>query len=235
MNRLCFAVPFLLAFAAISSAQAQQNELEAARTLASNYQLSDANGERKCAVTLEAKTSAPGFALIFDRAECLPLFGYLADTAAWKPAPGNGIYLINAKGVLIAEFTEGVGGVYEALRERDGVYFLTNLRVADNAALQPSDLAGEWNLSRPNGPVLCRITLTLEAAAEQRLKLAVAPKCDNAITSFGPVAWQINNGDVLLFSEKGEQIRLGRNDEGVWMRMPDRNQAKPRPLQMTRP
>ena len=216
----------------IAATGARAQDMAAARTLASNYQLADAIGERRCPMVLEAKTSAPGFALIFDKTACIPLFGYLAEVAAWQPAPAGGINLVNSKGVVIAEFTEGVGGVYEAIRENDGVYFLSNLRIADAGTfVQVTDMVGDWILRRPQGPPLCRVTLTDQPAGEERFALRVAEKCDAAITSFGPVAWRLDGGDFVLISNKDERLRFGRNDEGAWAKVPDR----PRPLLMTRP
>lgn len=222
-----------LALAAAAGAKAQDNA--AARTLASNYQLTDAVGERKCPITLETRTASPGFALTFDRAICGVVFAHLADVTAWQPAPAGGIKFVNAKGTVITEFSEGVGGVYEAIRENDGVYFLTNLKIADTNETQAADLIGEWNLSRPGGPAICRLTLTNEAAGYSRLAVRIAPGCDGAITAFGPATWQLSNGDVILYSKEGELIRLGKNDEGLWARVPDQKQSRPRPLLMTRP
>lgn len=227
--RINVAVLTLLASAAGANAQ----DTAAARTLASNYQLTDAIGERKCAITLEARAVSSGFALAFDRAVCV-VFAHLTDVAAWQPAPAGGINFVNAKGAVITEFSEGVGGVYEAIRENDGVYFLTNLRIADTSETQPADLIGEWNLSRPGGPTICRITLTNEAAGDNRLAVRVAPGCDGAITAFGPATWQLSSGDVILYSKDGELIRLGKNEEGVWSRVPDQKQSRPRPLLMSR-
>jgi hypothetical protein len=222
----------VLIFCAAANAVAQENG--AARALASNYQLADALGERKCAITLETRTAPGGFALSFDRTACRAVFAHLADVAAWQPAPAGGINLVTAKGVAITEFTEGVGGVYEAIRDNDGVYFLTNLRIADTAETKIEDLAGEWNLSRPDGPTICKIALTKEVAGDNRFAIRVAPGCDSAITAFGPVSWQLSNGDVVLYAKNGEIIRLGRNEEGVWARVPDQKQSRPRPLLMTR-
>lgn len=221
-----------LALLAASNAQAQENS--AARALASNYQLADALGERKCPIALEAKTSGPGFLLSFDRDICAVVFPYLADVVAWQPAPAGGINLVGAKGAIITEFTEGVGGVYEAIRENDGVYFLANLKVVDTNETQAKDLVGEWSLSRPDGPVICRITLTNNLTAEQRFAIRVVPGCDGAIASFGLATWQLSNGDVLLYSVNGDLIRLGKNEEGAWARVPDQKQSRPRPLLMTR-
>ena len=224
----------LAALMLLAAGHAQAQENSPARALASNYQLADALGERKCPITLDSKTSGPGFALTFDRDICAVVFPYLADVAAWQPAPAGGINLIGAKGAIITEFTEGVGGVYEAIRENDGVYFLSNLKVVDTSETQAKDLVGEWGLSRPDGPVICRITLTSNSTPEQRFAVRVMPGCDGAIASFGLATWQLSNGDVLLYSVNGDLIRLGKNDEGIWARVPDQKQSRPRPLLMSR-
>lgn len=221
--------PFLTVLA---GAEAQENA--PARALASNYQLADALGERKCPITLEARVASPGFAMTFDRAACSKAFAHLTDVAAWQPAPAGGINFVDAKGVAITEFSEGVGGVYEAIRDSDGVYFLTNLRIADTPETQPADLLGNWSLARPGGPTICMIALTNEAAGEGRFTLRIMPGCDSAIIAFAPVSWQLSSGDILLFSKSGSLIRLGRNEEGIWSRLPDQFQPRPRPLLMMR-
>lgn len=226
---------FLLAIAAFlpaTVADAQENA--SARALASNYQLTDAVGERKCPIVLQAKSTPGGFTLIYDRAACRALFGHLAQVVAWQPAPAGGINFVTAKGAVITEFTEGVGGIYEAIRDNDGVYFLTNLRIADTSEVKADDIAGEWNFSRPDGPAICRIALTKEAAGENRFAIRIAPGCDSAITGFCPATWQLSDGDIVLYSKAGDVIRLGRNEEGVWARVPDQKNPRPRPLLMSR-
>lgn len=219
---------------ALSSGSTTAQENAQARALASNYQLADAVGERKCQIVLEAKTAPGGFSLSYDRTACRTSFAHLAEVAAWQPAPAGGINLVTAKGVVVTEFTEGVGGTYEAIRENDGVYFLTNLRIADTNETKIDDIAGEWNLSRPDGPTICKLTLTKEVAGNNQFAVRVAPGCDGAIVAFGPASWQISNGDVVLFPKEGDAIRLGKNYEGIWARVPDQKNPRPRPLLMTR-
>ncbi|HRF10039.1 MAG TPA: AprI/Inh family metalloprotease inhibitor [Xanthobacteraceae bacterium] len=228
----CIALAALSLLVWPNGAGAQENA--SARALASNYQLTDALGERKCPIALEARVAAPGFALTFDRPACRAAFAHLTDVVAWQPAPAGGINFVDAKGVAITEFSEGVGGVYEAIRENDGVYFLTNLRIADTPETQPTDLLGNWSLARPGGPTICTITLTNEAMGDGRFALRIMPGCDSAITAFAPVSWQLSSGDILLFSKGGSLIRLGRNEEGIWSRLPDQFQPRPRPLLMMR-
>ena len=203
-----------------------------AKTLAANYELSSAIGDRKCPVALEAKPVGPGFTLIYDKPLCLPLFGFLNETIAWVPGIAGSIRFVNAAKRTVSEFTEGVGGRYEALREGDGVYFLSNLQFVDpGEAPQFADLLGEWNMARPNGPPICAVTLSDQSTGEDTFVVSVKPGCDQSITRFGPVSWVLDRGDIIMFSAKGERLRFGRQQEGGWAKVPD----TPRPLLLARP
>jgi Protease inhibitor Inh len=229
----------LLALGAPAAAQApdpapppERPVIPDAKTLAANYELSSAIGDRKCPVALEAKPVGPGFTLVYDKPLCLPLFGFLNETVAWLPGIAGSIRFVNAAKRTVSEFTEGVGGRYEALREGDGVYFLSNLQFVDpGEAPQFADLLGEWNMARPNGPTICAVTLTDQSTGEDTFVVSVKPGCDQSITRFGPVSWVLDRGDIILFSAKGERLRFGRQQEGGWAKVPD----TPRPLLLARP
>ena len=202
------------------------------RALAANYELANADGTRKCRMILEARQAGSGFALVYNRAQCSQLFGYLSDVTAWLPGVAGAILLIRSNGKTVVEFTEGVGGVYEAIRENDAVYFLSNLQFVDPSERpQITDLFGDWNLSRPGGAPICRITLSDTSAGEERFAVIVQDGCDAAITRFGPVAWRFERGDIVLLSPNGESLRFGHQEGGGWAKVPD----TPRPLLMTRP
>jgi hypothetical protein len=203
-----------------------------AKTLAANYELSSAIGDRKCPMTLDVKPAGPGFTLVYDKTLCQPLFGFLNETIAWVPGIAGSIRFVNTAKHTVSEFTEGVGGRYEALREGDGVYFLTNLQFVDPGdAPQFADLLGDWNLARPGGPPICTISLTDQSTADNAFVLAVKPDCDQSITRFGPVSWALDRGDIILFSAKADRLRFGRQPEGGWAKVPD----TPRPLLLARP
>jgi hypothetical protein len=203
-----------------------------AKTLATNYELASALGDRKCAVTLDMRPAGPGFTLVYDKAACQPLFGFLNETVAWVPGIAGSVRFVNAARRTVSEFTEGVGGRYEALREGDGVYFLVNLQFVDPGEMpQFADLLGEWNMARPGGPPICTISLTDQSTVENAFVVTVKPDCDQAVTRFGPVSWMLDRGDILLFSAKGDRLRFGRQQEGGWAKVPD----TPRPLLLARP
>jgi hypothetical protein len=228
---LCAALVAAAAPSAIAQ-QAARPDPEAVRALAANYELANADGDRKCPMTLDAKPTGPVLALIFDRPACVAQFAFLGDVAGWLPGPAGSIRLMRANARPVLEFTEGVGGTYEGIREGDAVYFLTNLQYSDPAdAPQFADLLGAWNLSRPGGAPICRISLTDEPAASESFAVRVDANCDATIARFGPVAWRLERGDVLLLAKNGDKLRFGRQEGGDWMKIPD----TPRPLLMSRP
>jgi hypothetical protein len=203
-----------------------------AKTLAANYELSSAMGDRKCPVTLDTKLAGPGFTLVYDKTACQPLFGFLNETVAWVPGIAGSIRFVNTARRTVSEFTEGVGGRYEALREGDGVYFLSNLQFVDPGEMpQFADLLGEWNMARPGGPPICAVSLTDQSTGEDTFVVSVKPGCDQSITRFGPISWVLDRGDIILFSAKGDRLRFGRQQEGGWAKVPD----TPRPLLLARP
>lgn len=233
LRRLVGVALLAAAFATAAAAQqAAKPDPEAVRALAANYALANADGDRKCPITLDAKPAGPVLTLVFDRPACVALFAFLGDVAGWLPGPGGSIRLTRANARPVLEFTEGAGGTYEGIREGDAVYFLTNLQYSDPAdAPQFADLVGDWNLSRPGGPAICRISLTDEPATNESFNARVDANCDATITRFGPVAWRLERGDVLLFARNGDKLRFGRQEGGDWMKIPD----TPRPLVMSRP
>lgn len=203
-----------------------------AKSLASNYELASGSGDRKCAITLEPRPSGPGFFLAYNKSECTPLFGFLSETVAWLPGVAGSIRFVNGARRTVAEFTEGVGGQYEALRDGDGVYFLSNLQMVEPVEVpKVAELLGDWNLARPGGGSICTLTFTEQQVREEVYTVTVKPGCDQTIARFAPVVWFLDRGDIVLLSAKDERFRFGRQQEGGWAKVPD----TPRPLVMVRP
>ncbi|MCC6947884.1 MAG: AprI/Inh family metalloprotease inhibitor [Bradyrhizobiaceae bacterium] len=213
------------------------------RALAANYELTNADSSLKCQMILDPRPTGRGLALVFDRRQCASLFGFLGEVSAWSPGIAGAILFLAPDGRTVAEFTEGVGGVYEAIRENDGVYFLANLQFVDpSERVQTADLLGEWVLSRPEGeppaaknakapPKPCTIRLTDEVAGDQLFYLRVPPDCDAGLLPPGYRHWQLERGDIVLRTENGDALRFERDDDGRWNKVPE----KPRPLVLSRP
>jgi hypothetical protein len=232
MRLLLCMLSMAVALAAAAQTPATKPVPPEVRTLAAQYELTNADATRKCPMTLEARPAGSGFLLSLDRNACASLFGFLGEVAAWNPGVAGAILLVAPDGRTVTEFTEGVGGVYEAIRENDAVYFLANLQFVDPAArVQIADLYGEWKLSRPDGVTICRIALTEEVAGNELFTARVLPNCDAAIVQFGPTLWQLERGDIVLRSASGESLRFERQESGGWAKVPE----KPRPLLLSRP
>lgn len=234
MRATILAAALLVAFTGMAAAQSAARpkaDSEEARILVSNYELTNADGTLRCPIALEARTAGPGLALAFERNKCNSLFGFLGEVAGWAPGVAGAILFVGPSGNVITEFTEGIGGTYEAIRENDGVYFLANLQFIDPAQrVQVTELYGEWQFSAPDGPPICRITLSDDVAGDGVFVARLEPECDATISRFAPVLWQYERGDIVLRARNGESWRFEEQD-GVWSKVPD----KPRPLVLSRP
>lgn len=222
----------IAAFALLVAGSAQAQDRPDAATLAAAYQLANADGDRTCAMTLKPDAAGSAFAISFDKAACADAIPFSADVTAWTPGPGDSIRLLGPKGVLIAEFTEGVAGSWEALREGDGVYFLTNPKLADPAKqAQPADLFGTWDAARTAGKPVCRMEFGQEGSDDGGYQLELSADCDAGILRFGPISWRLERGDLVLTSAKGDTLRFAQQEEGGWAKVPESS----RPLLLTRP
>jgi hypothetical protein len=206
------------------------------RNLSAGYELTNADGTLRCPVALEPRPIGRGLALSYDRAICNPRFGFLGEVAGWLPGVAGAILMVAPDGRIVTEFTEGIGGVYEAIREGDGVYFLANLQFVDPAArVQVADLIGAWNLSRVDNPKepakTCSLNLTDEVAGDQLYSLRVLPECDPALVQAGIVTWQLERGDIVLRARSGDAFRFEKGEGNVWNKVPE----KPRPMTLSRP
>jgi hypothetical protein len=211
------------------------------RNLSVAYELTNADSTLRCPITLEPKPVGRGLALVFDRAVCTPRFGFLGEVSAWLPGIAGAILLIAPDGRIVTEFTEGVGGVYEAIREGDGVYFFANLQFVDpSARVQTADLVGTWVLAltepvkpgaKDTGPRQCSLLFTEEVAGDQLFHLRLLPECDPALVQTGFQAWQLERGDIVLRMKNGDGLRFEKSEGNIWSKVPE----KPRPMTLSRP
>lgn len=229
---LCLAMP-----ARAQEAGTRAPDTPDAATLADSYQLTNADGDRICPIMLSGKPHARkdaggvGFNVTFDRERCAAAILFSVDIAAWTPGPGNAIRLLAPDGRLVAEFTEGVGGTWEALREGDGVYFLVNPRLAD-PGIHPTDLVGGWDLARTAGKPLCRLELTDARADAGTFRITLGPACAAPVVALAPDRWRLDGNDLVLLTAGGEGLRFARQEDGNWEKVPPDEGT---PLLLTRP
>ncbi|WP_371347499.1 AprI/Inh family metalloprotease inhibitor [Ancylobacter sp. IITR112] len=226
-----------LALLGARHAAAQESGLPPAAALAAEYRLTNADGDRVCVLTLSDKPHGRGRAmparydLAFDRQACAGAILFSVDIASWSPGPGNAIRLQGAEGGLVAEFTEGVGGTWEALREGDGVYFLVNPHLAD-PALRAADLVGGWDLAEQAGKPLCRLELTDAEAGSGTFRARLAAGCPARLAALAIDRWRLDDGSLVLLSATGEGLRFAAQEDGGWEKVPPDEGS---PLLLSRP
>jgi hypothetical protein len=52
------------------------------------------------------------------------------------------------------------------------------------------------------------------------LTITLKPGCDALVTRFGPTAWRMDNGDLVLSSARGQSWHFEENDLNTWQRVP---------------
>lgn len=234
--RTAFAALALSAAGAGSGlAQDAPNATEAAKTVLGAWEMSNAERDRKCVVTLKsAKASAEAqpaagaatgatLALEFE-ATCGGLFPFVRTVTGWVVGAGDAIRLVDAKGEPVVEFSEVEGGLYEGERPGEGVLFLQSVAAGRAEERSPEQLAGDWAIMRGTAAKpICQLTLLTTPAANDLLALRLKPGCDAQITRFNPAGWSLDRGQLLIAPARGEPWRFEEN-EATWRRIPEGRQ-----------
>jgi hypothetical protein len=132
------------------------------------------------------------------------------------------VRLQDASGQPVIDVTEVESGIFEGTRPGEGVYLLQNLAAARALTRSMDQMIGDWSMVRGNERAICGLTLTnTEAGAPDTYAVFLKPRCDSAITGFGPVAWRLERGELQLISAKGEIWRFEADDNAQWRRVPD--------------
>jgi hypothetical protein len=213
----------LVVFSAVmaSPAAAQQPPSpatgEAFKAVIGKWQISNADRDRVCEVTFRADPSGGAFKLEFDKACQMP---ELRGVVAWTIGGLDLVRLLDTKGKPIMEFTEVESGTYEAQRPGEGIFFMESAAVAASpVGLSAEQMAGDWSVVRGSGKTVCTITLTNAAANEDSFALKLKPGCDAVVTRFGPAAWYMDRGELVLKSRGGQYWRFEESDPLNWQRV----------------
>jgi len=120
-------VIILAAFALSGAVLAQpKNELnESAKAMIGAWEFSNAARSKVCMVTFSAATVKVGYKLVF-APECVALFPLVANVAGWRYPEDDLLYLLDAQGEALVEFSEAENGSFEAPTPGVGVLFLHN-------------------------------------------------------------------------------------------------------------
>ena len=153
---------------------------------------------------------------------CAAALPFTKDITAWSiKGLGDIVRLQDAAAQPVIDFTEVESGIFEGMRQGEGIYILQNLAAARSLAKSMDQMIGDWAMVHGNGQPICGLTLTNTEATPDNFQVFLKPRCDPAVTAFGPKQWRLERGELLLMSKTGEVWRFEADDNAQWRRVPD--------------
>ena len=214
-----------LAALAILLASATPGRAQDASTLKKDmigqWELSTTERSKTCVVTLKGDSTPQGLKLELEPG-CAAALPFTRDIAAWSiKGLGDIVRLQDPAGQVVIDFTEVESGIFEGLRQGEGIYILQNLAAARSLAKSMDQMIGDWAMVRSNGRPICGLTLTNTEASPDNFQVFLKPRCDPAVAAFAPTVWRLERGELLLMSKDGEVWRFEADDNAQWRRVPD--------------
>lgn len=205
--------------AAIGAAHAQ-DATTLKKEMVGQWELSTTERSKTCVVTIKGDAVAHGFKLELEPA-CKSALPFTKDIVAWSVKGLDIVRLQDASGESVIDFTEVEAGIFEGLRQGEGVYILQDLAAARSMAKSMDQMIGDWAMVRGNGQPICGLTLTNTEADQDNFQVFLKPKCDAAIAQFNPTQWRLERGQIILMSKSGEVWQFEADDNAQWRRVPD--------------
>jgi len=216
--RLCLIT--LAAIAAFTTPGWSQDAASLKKGMVGQWELSTTERSKTCVVTMKSDASPKGLKLELEPG-CAAALPFTKDIAAWSIAGLDIVRLQDATGQPVIDFTEVESGIFEGLRQGEGVYILQNLAAARSLAKSMDQMIGDWAMVRGNGATLCGLTLTNTEASPDNFQVFLKPKCDPAIAAFAPTQWRLEHGQIQLMAPTGETWQFEADDNAQWRRVPD--------------
>jgi Protease inhibitor Inh len=189
---------------------------DSVKSMIGSWEFSNAERDKICTANFTTNHAVSGYKVTFD-ANCAKLFPLVHRIAGWKFLEDDLLYLVDAQGKSLVEFSEVEDGIFEAPTPGQGVLFLQNPAVAA-AAPKPNssrEVAGNWAVVRGEGPPICVLTLASDGFA-----VTTQPGCDAAFADLDFTQWRMNRGELLLVPSSGEPWRF-EDVDGNWRRLPE--------------
>jgi hypothetical protein len=226
MPRILLPAVVLLLAAALSpggllrGAQAQ-DAANLRKDMIGQWELATTDRSKTCVVTLKNDAAPQGLKLELEPG-CAATLPFTRDVAAWSiKGLGDIVRLQNSAGDAVLDFTEVETGIFESVRQGEGVYILQNLAAARSLAKSMDQMIGDWAMVRGNGNAVCGLTLTNTDAGNDNFQVFLKPKCDATVAAFAPTQWRLDHGQIILLSERGETWRFEADDNAQWRLVPD--------------
>jgi hypothetical protein len=200
-------------------AQAPSPLGDSAQRMIGSWEFSNADRDRTCTATFKSDRGPAGLKVEFD-ANCVNLFPMVRDVAAWKFPENDLLYLLDAKGKSIVEFSEVEDGIFEAPTPGVGVLFLQNAAAAGAPPKAAEQVTGDWAIVRKGGSTVCVLTLGMTKASDG-FGVAVKPGCEVAIARLNFTQWRIDRDELMLVPARGNPWRFEEVDPTTWRRVPE--------------
>jgi hypothetical protein len=221
MRRCLLPIIALLLAAALAPSARAQEATNLKKAMIGQWELATTDRSKTCVVTLKNDAAPQGFRLDLEPG-CAAALPFAKDITAWSIKGLDDIVrLQNAAGESVVDFTEVETGIFEGLRQGEGVYILQNLAAARSLAKSMDQMIGDWAMVRSNGNAICGLTLTNTDAGNDNFQVFLKPKCDSVVAAFAPTQWRLDHGQMILFSERGETWRFEADDNAQWRLVPD--------------
>src|SRR6478609_6186084 len=217
-RRLAFAA--LAALAACAAPASAQNASTLKKDMVGQWELSTTERSKTCVVTLKGDAAPQGMKLELEPA-CAAALPFTRDITAWNVRGLDIVRLQDAAGQPVIDFTEVESGIFEGLRQGEGIYILQNLAAARSLAKSMDQMIGDWARVRGNGQSICGLTLTNTEAGQDNFQVFLKPRCDPLVAAFAPTQWRLEHGQILLMSAGGETWTFEADDNAQWRRVPD--------------
>ena len=201
------------------AAQAQPAMNEQAKNVVGTWEFSNADRDKTCSVTLKAEPAPGGYKAEFDP-NCAAQFPLTANVVSWKYPDNDLLYLLDARGQALVQFSEVEDSIFEAPTPGVGVLFLQNPAAAPAPAKSAALVAGNWTLKRGDGAVLCQLVLT-ETALKDGFALKLEPGCDASVARLGFTQWRLDREELVLVPARGAPWRFESLDEKTWGQLPE--------------
>ena len=219
MNRALSLLIALSSSVAVIPAVAQ-DATSLKKAMIGQWELATTERSKTCALTLKPDAAPRGQKLELEPG-CAAALPFTKDIAGWTVKGLDIVSLQSANGEAVIDFTEVESGIFEGLRQGEGVYILQNLAAARSLAKSMDQMIGDWAMVRGNGATICSLVLTNNDAGNDNFQVFVKPKCDSAIAAFAPSQWRLEHGQMMLMSDRGETWRFEADDNAQWRLVPD--------------
>jgi hypothetical protein len=170
------------------------------------------DGAPGCRVVLES-AKAKGGRVARPASDCGSKLPALAKATTWSM--NGGVTLKDAAGVTILAFGEDETTLLKTAADRSPQYFMVQARPGVERAPSRAAMPGRWELRRPGGPTLCRLTLKIKPAeSENDDPLAVEPGCDPAVARLKLATWRVEDFTLMLYGANDASLAFEPSRDG---------------------